>query len=149
MSHWGGWRGHISKEPITFCCMKAIVQLLSISIFLTSHFSFLMSNRVDEHHELKGVMLDFGEFPTDCGYIAVALAVEFEVQEYSDVTFTKDTIVVIFNCPDFLGKDYFVVGNTYQLKLRPEEGDDSMYGIYNREALERNNQEEKLYVVLE
>jgi len=43
-----------------------------------------------------------------------------EILEFSDFTYSQKSIPVIVTCPDFYSKDFFKVGNLYELNLADE-----------------------------
>ena len=79
-------------------------------------------------YTLKGKLVTgFDKLTPECGMLAWATIVEFEVIEFSDSEYSKKKIPIIFTCPDSNITEEFVVGKIYDLILTDKNQSDFEY----------------------
>lgn len=85
--------------------------------------------------------------PPYCGTVAFATVIEFEVIAFSDEAYKAKKIGVIFTCPEFYGKDFFVKGATYSIQLADQNQADFGWLIPNEAILKKYKLPVKLWVI--
>lgn len=96
---------------------------------------------------LTGRISDTVDLPPACGYFAFATAVEMEVISYSDTSYKRDHIVVIFTCPDFYDDEYFKVGQVHSVKVQDHNPASFNWAIINNGKQKENLLPYDLYVI--
>jgi hypothetical protein len=116
--------------------------------FIFSFYTTLVLAQTDpdrgRQFELKGKLIGKVSLPPDCGIIAWATVIEFEVIEFSDSDYKTTTIPVIFACPEFYKSDFFQVGQVYTVTVGNEK---SGGVIMNESILEKYNLKDRLWAI--
>ncbi|MEN9442128.1 MAG: hypothetical protein RLZ33_2205 [Bacteroidota bacterium] len=72
------------------------------------------STHISDTFKLIGV-LEHDVIQLQCGIAIISISGKFKVEEYSDILYSKDEIVVLFICPGDYKYDKLMKGNTYEL----------------------------------
>ncbi|MDQ3110480.1 MAG: hypothetical protein M3R17_11350 [Bacteroidota bacterium] len=96
---------------------------------------------------LKGRIINKISLTPDCGYLAFGTVIEFEIIEFSDTSYAKKNIGVIFTCPEFYEKDFFEIGNVYEMKIADENQAEFGWTIPNEKILGKYQLKSKLWVI--
>lgn len=126
--------------------MKKLLTILVLILAITSAFAQKDSVKGNQF-ELKGKLIGEVSLPPVCGTIAWGMVVEFEIIEFSDKSYSSETIPVIFTCPEFYGKQFFKVGNTYQITVADQNQASFGWTIPNISVLDKYQYKEHLYVI--
>lgn len=125
--------------------------MLKLTTLLLTLTSLLLVRECNEtrgqKYELKGHIIREVNMPPHCGVLATAVAVEFDIQQYSDDDYPLDSIAVIFTCPEFYGEAFFEVERTYKITVADENQADFGWSIENYELLDQYPDKKKLWVI--
>jgi hypothetical protein len=121
-------------------------------VFLTFLFLGLVSSAQtdsipEETYLLKGKIINEISLTPDCGYFSFGTVIEFEIVEFSDLTYLKNEIGVIFCCPEFYKDNFFEVGKLYEMAVSYEMSYSASWIIPNEKLLEKYNLKSKLWVL--
>jgi len=98
----------------------------TLIIIILCTYSLISCNSSDKI-SLEGKLYKLSEQKADCGVLAFASVMEFEVEnviyEKSDENVTR----VIVPCPELYGKDFFKINETYKLTLEQGNNSDTDY----------------------
>lgn len=126
--------------------MKKLISTLILILFSSVGCSHFDSIRGDVF-TLKGRIINEIQLPFYCGSTAWGTVIEFEIINFSDSDYKLDSIGVIFTCPEFYGKGFFVVGEIYYITLADENQADFGFVIPNKYKLEKYNLDDNLWVL--
>jgi hypothetical protein len=96
---------------------------------------------------LKGKIINEISLTPDCGYFSFGTVIEFEIAEFSDLTYLKNEIGVIICCPEFYKDNFFEVGKLYEMTVSYEMSYSASWIIPNEMLLEKYNLKSKLWVL--
>jgi hypothetical protein len=125
--------------------MKITTTIFGIILFATS-VSAQQHEITESQFDLQGQIINPVSLPPHCGTFAFAMAVEFEIINFSDTSYTHDSIAVVFTCPESYGENFFVVGKTYNLKVADQNQANFSYSIINEGLLNKYDSERTLWV---
>ncbi|WP_420572965.1 hypothetical protein [Kordia sp.] len=97
--------------------------------------------------ELKGKIINKISETPHCGIIAWGTVIEFEIIKFSDTTYKRDSIGVIFTCPEFYKDGFFEVGKIYTMIIADENQADFGWTIPNESILTKYKLDKKLWVI--
>lgn len=120
--------------------------------FLTFLFLGLVSSAQtdsipEKTYLLKGKIINEKSLTPDCGYIKFGTVIEFEIAEFSDLTYLNKEIGVIIRCPEFYKDKFFEIGKLYEMTVSYEISDSTSWTIPNETQLEKYNLKSKLWVL--
>ncbi|MEM6264919.1 MAG: hypothetical protein AAGI38_20575 [Bacteroidota bacterium] len=121
----------------------ATIILIVLASFATAQTDSIRGNQFT----LEGEIINGIWRPPGCGTTAWGMVVEFSIREFSDSTYTLDSIPVIFTCPGFYGEGFFKVGEIYSLTLADENQANFGWVILNKFVLEKYTLEKQLWVI--
>ena len=97
-------------------------------------------------YELKGKLINEKPEVPYCGVMAFACVLEFEITEYSDANYSKNTIGGILTCPASYDDDFFTVGKEYKLVLSVRNESDFDWTIVGEKRLEKYELKNQLWI---
>jgi hypothetical protein len=100
-----------------------------------------------QQFKLKGKIINEVSLTPDCGTIAWATVIEFEIIEFSDSDYKSNAIGVIITCPEFYKANFFKVGQTYTITLADENQADFGWTIPNESTLDKYKLKKRLWVL--
>jgi hypothetical protein len=96
--------------------MKKLAALL---VFATIGLSSTAQNPHMFSGELTGIS---NTVNADCGSATMALVYEFNITQFSDNSYSGQTIAIVVKCPETYGANFFKVGATYKMELFDTDG---------------------------
>lgn len=121
-----------------------LICLLSVTICLSS-CTFINNLSINEY-ELTGRLINLNEIPSHCGYIAYAMPLEFEIIEFSDDNYNRDTVGVVLKCPRRYADGYLSNGSIYKMKLQDANTEEFGWSIMGWGILEEYGYEDYLWI---
>ena len=98
-------------------------------------------------YSLKGQLINKVAMPPDCGYLTFGTVAEFEICWFSDFTYSRDTIGVIFLCPELYYKNnFFETGQLYKMVVTYSVLENTSIVVQNENILEKYGLKGKLFV---
>lgn len=97
--------------------------------------------------ELKGVIVNDVSLTPHCGTIAWGTVIEFEIIQFTDTSYSLDSIGIIAACPEFYGDNFFEVGKEFKLVVVDENQADFGWTIHNESILSKYGLKKKLWLV--
>ena len=124
----------------------------SFLILFVFFYSFVSQSQTvltkEKQFQLVGKIINQPILSPDCGNTAFGTTViEFEIQTFSDSTYSNKNIGLIFTCPELFGKDFLSVGRTYQITLSNTNQANFNYSILNEKDLEKYKLTYKPWVI--
>lgn len=139
-------RGFVLISILPWINMIRIISTLSFLLFSLIGLSLADSIR-GKKFELKGKIINEIPLTPHCGNLAFGTVIEFEIIEFSDSNYKRDTIGVIFTCPEFYENGFFEIGKTYVVTVADENQADFGWLIPNESVLTKYKLNKKLWVV--
>ena len=96
---------------------------------------------------LQGKIINEVALTPHCGTIAWGTIVELEIQQFSDSSYHRKKIGVIFTCPEFYKNNFFQVGKTYDIKVADKNPASFDWAIPNKKLLDKYNLKFNLWVI--
>lgn len=97
--------------------------------------------------ELKGRIINDIYLSPHCGIFAWGTVIEFEIIEFSDLDYERNSIGVVFTCPEFYENGFFDIGKIYNIKIADENQSDFLYIIPNDSKLAKYQLNKTLWVI--
>ncbi len=126
--------------------MKRVIIILILMFMSMAGFGQVGSVRGNQF-ELKGKIINKISETPHCGIIAWGTVIEFEIIKFSDTTYKRDSIGVIFTCPEFYKDGFFEVGKIYTMIIADENQADFGWTIPNESILTKYKLDKKLWVI--
>jgi len=124
-----------------------MAKIISLILFLFS-VSFIIAQSTPiqgNKFKLEGKLISKPKLSPHCGIFAWGTVLEFKIIKYSDKTYTKDSITIIFQCPEFYGDSFFESEKTYSITISNTNEAPFKWLIYNPELL--NKYKEKFWAI--
>lgn len=116
--------------------MKVILFILSLWISMGA-WSQNATAKDTNTYIVKGQLIEALPLTPDCGIIAWALALKFEILQSEIPGLKSDALVIIQPCPEFLGKDFFKKNKTYLVSVGRNNNASFGYTIVNKYEKEK------------
>lgn len=112
----------------------------TLIIFLLIGYSTYSQKTLIRGHEflLIGKINNKVNRTPDCGQLAFAIIIEFEVIKIYELPYSNKSIEIIVPCPESYGKDFFVIGKTYKVVFSDQNQANFEWGIFDKDLLKKN-----------
>lgn len=126
--------------------MNNIILTLILSILTLFTFAQTESIRGNQF-ELQGKLINEITLTPHCGIIAWGTVMEFEIIEFSDSSYKRNSIGVIFTCPEFYKDIFFELSEIYKITITDENLTNIEWAIPNELRLTKYQLKKRLWVV--
>lgn len=123
------------------------IYLLFFILILGNSLSFSSKRIKSRKYELTGKIVNNISLPPNCGYIAYATVIEFEIINSNINNYTDKKIPVIVKCPEFYGDHFFEKDKIYTLNLIDKSQTDFGWSIINIDIEKKYNLDKKLWAI--
>jgi hypothetical protein len=90
---------------------KILILIFSLFLFFTGY------GQTEEKVSISGKLYKQSEFKSNCGIMAFATVMEFEVLNVYTDNFKKKNVLVIVPCAEVYGEKFFEIDKIYNLTL--------------------------------
>lgn len=125
--------------------MKKIIYLLFSMLFLGTSLSFSPKRMESGKYKLTGKIVSDISLPPDCGYVAYATMIEFEIINSNINNYQDKKIPIIVKCPEFYGDLFFEKDKIYTLQLIDKSQTDFGWTITNLNVEKKYNLDKRLW----
>ncbi|NML59307.1 hypothetical protein [Chryseobacterium cheonjiense] len=98
-------------------------------------------------YQITGKIVNDFKMPGNCGYIAYAVVLEFEINDTSLKNYEDKQIPIIVRCPEFFGENFFEKNKTYTLTFTDQYKKDFGWTIPNINILKKYNLKKQYWLI--
>lgn len=126
---------------------KTTVKFILLLVFIS--ISAIAQNKKPKRnqYQLTGKIVNDFKLPGNCGYIAYAFVLEFEIINTSLKNYENKQIPIIVRCPDFFGENFFEKNKAYTLIFTDKYKKDFGWTISNIPILKSYNLEKEYWLL--
>ena len=110
-----------AKQPYT------VLQNANFSV----QIGFALVDRKADKYSFTGKLVKAVPLTPDCGTIAWAIVQKFVVINTTFPNYSNKYVLIIQTCPEFLKKDFFQKGKTYEISVATNSGVTFSYAVIN------------------
>ena len=114
---------------------------LIIILFCLCFSSIAQLNKVgNTPFKIKAKLIEVVPFPPSCGTLTFAIAQKFEVLSADHLKKSFNYILIVQQCPELLGVNFFKADSTYEIKVSPKSDgtpEGSYRNYYKKENLKK------------
>lgn len=100
-----------------------------------------------KQYKITGKIINKISLPPDCGYIAFATVMEFEIINSNFKDYTRKSIPIIVCCPEFYEDNFFNKDDIYKITIADEKQTDFGWTIPNIEITEKYQLKKKYWLI--
>lgn len=123
------------------------IYLITCMAVLGLLLSFSPKKIENQKYKLTGKVVNDISLPPDCGYIAYATVIEFEIINSNIKNYTDTKIPIIVKCPESYGNHFFEKDKIYTLSLIDKSQTDFGWTITNLNVEKKYNLDKKLWAI--
>ncbi|MEA1848475.1 MULTISPECIES: hypothetical protein [unclassified Chryseobacterium] len=127
--------------------MKTTIKLIFLLLFINVS-AIAQNNKLKKNqYQLTGKIVNDFKLPGNCGYIAYAFVLEFEIIDTSLKNYENKQIPIIVRCPKFFGENFFEKNKTYTLTFTDQYKKNFDWTIPNINVLKKYNLKKQYWLI--
>jgi hypothetical protein len=99
-------------------------------------------------YTLEGKIVGSLKIPPACGGFTFATIIEFKIIKFSDSTYSRKYIPIIFPCPETYGIDFLNIGKVYHIDIGDNYPGEASYLLINKKVLSKYHLEKKFWALM-
>ncbi|MFP3593706.1 hypothetical protein [Chryseobacterium sp. SIMBA_038] len=126
--------------------MKTTHIFILAFILISSDYSSQRTRIKGNKYEITGKLVNNVSLTPNCGYIAFATVMEFEIISTTMKNYHDKVIPVIVSCPESYGENFFKLNSIYNLKIADKKQTSFGWTVPNINIAKKYNLEKDLWV---